>query len=56
MKQGKELTSSDEIGKKGPLVSSMFLELKNDADFMLVVQRWAELSDGLRQAIVRLVR
>ncbi|MHC5076517.1 MAG: hypothetical protein ACYTFM_08815 [Planctomycetota bacterium] len=37
-------------------VNFLFLVLKNDPDFRLVLQRWPDLSAELRQAITKMVR
>ena len=49
-------SSSTGKSKNQELVSGMFSELENDPDFMLIAERWAELSEELRRAIIRMVK
>ena len=42
--------------KEQELVSGLFSELENDPDFMLLAERWSNLPEELKQAIVRMVK
>ena len=35
---------------------SLFLELENDPDFRRIAERWGQLSDELKEAVLGLVR
>ena len=48
--------SSGSQNKERELVLSLFLELQNVPDFMAIVERWSELSEEVKQVIVRLVK
>ena len=57
--QHKGLTKGNASGCKseeGQLVSGLFLELENDPDFRRIAERWGQLSDELKEAVLRLVR
>ena len=49
---GVSLFSSE--SKNHELVSGLFAELENDPDFMKLAVKWGELSDELKQAILRM--
>ena len=53
--QGLTKEEEDEDDENSKLAPSIFPELKNDPDFLVVVERWRELSEEVRQVIVKLV-